>query len=280
MSERYQEIRKKQTILKMREPWNQEAEAQMRDWSVSQIVYAFTRLNGMTVSREGVDALLAGALVPEASVGDYTYVQGVGDSLHYLYHLAGDSEDHADGRTPHLAGLAEFCRMWCYLEGYKDDVDCYDIWEEGTYVRKENPVLSALSHVPCHFNELGDALDALFSWLKDVMEKREELAVNPIAIAAEFHNRLLYLWPFAGHNEELARLGAESVLLTCGLPMVSWEMKEQTYYSSAAAYLQLAQKTPALLTEKPVMEEGIQPLYEILEEQVYQSICVAVQLTA
>ena len=265
MSDLYREIRKNRILLEQRKPWKEETVRQLLEWETGNFIYSCMYLDGKNLSREAVQAIVSGELVRKASFADYATAQGLEAAADYLRKLAADIETPFErvlvSKTAFdkLPTEAELCLLWCFLEG-KSEAEARAVWDAKSHYRKLSPVVHALSHVPCHFSEIPAKMAELYAWLRDACAGRAdgsaeegrglgekqrvafdaygtEAVVNPVALAAEFHNRLLALWPFESHNEDLAKLAAESVLLAFGLPLVPWSMTEQEYYDAGRAYL-------------------------------------------
>lgn len=282
--EQYRDIKKKKIILDRRKPWHPTAEEHLREWGTKELLYTFFRLEGKPFGPSEIEAMLRGDMLPAASLGDYTVLNGLLDALEYLEGLTGEGK---------LPGMADFCRLWCMLEGVTGEAKVRQVWETKAFLRRENPVVQALDYVPPYFREIPQQMDFYFTWLqREAFEGREPsawkeeeegescdlsavipvsplspeslLAGNPVALAAEAHHRLLEIYPFAGHNEILARLMAEACLLLGGLPAIPWPLEETTYYDSVRAYFKKSQ---------------LRPLYRVLETTVHRYLDVTLQLT-
>ncbi|MBE6036444.1 MAG: Fic family protein [Clostridiales bacterium] len=270
MMEQYREIKKKKIILDRRKPWPEPALDNLQKWGSIELLHSFFELEGKRFSRLQLEAMLRGDVLPAASLGDYTYLNGLLDAAEYIAALT------AEGKLP---GMADLCRLWCMLEGIQGEAKVRKVWEEKTFLRHENPVVPALDYVPPYFREIPAQMDLFFGWLrKEAFEGSELtaaipesplsedslLAGNPIALAAEAHHRLLEIYPFREHNETLARLMAEACLMAGGLPLISWPLDERTYYESVRAYLKKSE---------------LRPLYRVLETTVMRCMDVALNLT-
>lgn len=260
MTDLYREIRKDRIILEKRKPWKKEAADQILEWETGQFVYSCMHLDGKLLTREAVASILAGDVVKEASFADYAQIQGLETATLYLRKI---------GDTP---TEAELCLLWCFLEG-KSEEEARKVWEDKGHLRKISPVVHALSHVPCHFSELPGKMDELFRWLK---KATKEEGMNVVSVASEFHNRLLALYPFESHNEDIAKLAAESVLLANGLPLVPWSMTEPEYYEAGRVYLDSVE---AESYDEDGFAAGTRVLADKLETLVHRCQGVELRLT-
>ncbi len=293
MSDLYREIRKNKLILEKRKPWEEETERQLLEWETGNFIYSCMYLDGKKLSREAVQAIVSGELVKQASFADYATAQGLEAAVRYLRKLTGEIETPFErvlvSKTAFdkLPTEAELCLLWCDLEG-KNETEARRIWEEKAHYRKLSPVVRALSHVPCHFSEIPAKMAELYGWLKAICAGGDgpkqsealerygaEATVNPIRLAAELHNRILTLYPFEGHNEDLAKLAAEAVLLAFGLPLVPWSMSEEEYYDAGRAYLASVEADDV---DAEGYATGTRALEETLETLVHR--CQTVQLGA
>ena len=273
MSDLYRDIRKNRLILEKRRPWKEETERQLLEWETGNFIYSCLFLDGKNLSREAVQAIVSGELVKQASFADYATAQGLETATNYLRKLTGGPETPSGPKTEYdrLPTEAEFCLLWCFLEG-KTEAEARKVWDGKTHYRTLSPVVHALSHVPCHFSELPEKMTALYAWLKKTCADE---FVNPVALAAEFHNRVLALYPFESHNEDLAKLAAEAVLLAYGYPLVPWSMTEQEYYDAGRSYLASIE---AERYDEDGFAAGSAPLREMLETLVHR--CQTVELAA
>lgn len=277
MSELYRRIRKNKIILEQRRPWGEETERQLLEWETGNFVYSCIYLDGRNLSREAVRAIVSGELVKQASFADYATAQGLEAAVGYLRKLADDIETPFErvlvSKTAcdRLPTEAELCLIWCLLEG-KSEAEARRVWDEKSHYRTVSPVIQELSHVPCHFRDLPGKMAELYGWLK---KATADEFVNPVALAAEFHNRLLALWPFESHNGDMAKLAAESVLLAYGLPLVPWSMTEPEYNGDMVEYLASVERERY---DEDGFAEGSRPLTEKLETLIHR--CQTVQLGA
>lgn len=82
----------------------------------------------------------------------------------------------------------------------------------GTY-RSINVRIAGSKHEPPHFLQVPHEMKNLFEWYG---QAKEEL--HPVELAAQFHFKFVYIYPFADGNGRTARLLMNLILMSNGFP--------------------------------------------------------------
>ncbi|MDR3225008.1 MAG: Fic family protein [Clostridiales Family XIII bacterium] len=162
------------------------------------------RLDGSTLTREGVASILQGELVQNVSIAESSEVRChelAMATFTNLLHMQVDMD---------RAGLQQIAESWS---------DFFDV-----SFRKSSPVLPHLGFTPPHYSDIPKLLDELF---RDVLSAFGER--NVASRAARIHNGLVYIYPFTEHSEMIARAAMQYELLHGGLPVVDIGLSEPAY---------------------------------------------------
>lgn len=235
----YREIKKKKIILENRKPYSREADSLIKELNKLQWIHSSLLLDGCNLSRTIVEGLLKGEFFTEVSIGDHMAVNNFSRAIDFIYSLTDMGNDLNQDILFKILALISENKTTTY--------------------RQSNPVLRMLNYNPPHFKEVGSQMDMIFQ--KYNQEKKEE---NPIMAAAKLHNWIIEIYPYESHSEAMARTAANYHLINSKLPAVPWTMNEQEYYGSIAFYLR---------------KEDSNPIYNMLERSVYNSLEVMMQLT-
>ncbi|MGG1518214.1 Fic family protein [Paenibacillus oryzisoli] len=79
--------------------------------------------------------------------------------------------------------------------------------------RSINVRISGSQHTPPHFTVLSEKMEQLIGWYT---EQKDHM--HPVALAAEFHFRFVYIHPFSDGNGRTARLLMNLILMKHGFP--------------------------------------------------------------
>ncbi|MGG1555135.1 Fic family protein [Paenibacillus ferrarius] len=79
--------------------------------------------------------------------------------------------------------------------------------------RSINVMISGSQHTPPHFTVLSEKMEQLIAWYT---EQKDQM--HPVALAAEFHFRFVYIHPFSDGNGRTARLLMNFILMKHGFP--------------------------------------------------------------
>ena len=236
----FREIKKKKIILENRKPFTREAAEYIEEINRIDWIFSSMKLDGSNISQSGVEKILKGEFLVDITLNDHAAVGTYKDALRLAYDMA-DMEIELDEKY-----LLRFYEVLAEPEtpGY----------------RRTNPVLVMMDYNPPHPSEIEEQMEILFQWLHI-----NDFLSNPILKAAYLHNKLIEIYPFETHSEAVARAAMYYELIRGGYPPILLSLSEQEYYSAICSYLK---------------REEIQPLYEALEQGVYNKLEVMLQLTA
>lgn len=233
------EIKKKLMILENRKPYSEEVRQYLFEWNRLDWIYGSMRLEGSAVTREGVEKLIQGGYLIEATLEDHTSVAGYLEAFRLLTDM---SEMKTDLDQRYLKKLYEVMSPM----------------DEPGY-RENNPVLYTLGINPPHFREIPQKLEELFRWLA-----QDEVLYHPIEKAALLHHKLIAIYPFANRTEALARMALYNQLIRSGYPPFSLDVAEQDYYDMIRDYLKNGR---------------IQEFYDMMVEGIYNKVEIMLRLT-
>ena len=236
----FREIKKKKLILDNRKPYAKETAEYIEEINLVDWIYTSMRLEGSAIGKTGVQRIIKGEFIVDASVSDHSTIGNYEDAVRLAYNMA-DMD-------------VELTEKYLFL--------FYQILAnpERPEYRRTNPVLVMLDYIPPHPSEIEEQMEILFHWMHT-----NDFDSNPILRAAYLHNKLVEIYPFETHSEAVARMAMYYELIRNGFPPVLLNLSESEYYAAIRSYLK---------------KEEIQPLYEPLERGVYNKLEIMMQLTA
>ncbi|MWC27684.1 Fic family protein [Paenibacillus sp. MMS18-CY102] len=79
--------------------------------------------------------------------------------------------------------------------------------------RMINVFISGSQHTPAHFTVLSEKMEQLIEWFNE-----HQTTLHPVKLAAEFHFKFVYIYPFSDGNGRTARLLMNLILMKFGYP--------------------------------------------------------------
>lgn len=159
-----------------------------------------------------VDRIVEGELIRDVSIGDYVFVNNYAElvKMAYNYLEMGNSVDR---------NLL---------------VSAYRILAEDPDggLRKDNPVVYSINHVPPHSSDVDSRLTNAFRKIYG-----NEMADDVVARAMYMHNSIMDIWPFDEFSGELAIFAMNYYLMEQGLMPIDMPMKQEDYLELVAACL-------------------------------------------
>jgi len=210
----YRDIRKKKLILESRRPYEAELNAEIREIDLIDMIYSNFRLSGIRLEKEQIKAIMHGNVIREATIEEHTIVNNYVE----LYYTMNDMLEMGSGLN--MKTLMAFYSCIC------------DSTEDG--YRKTNPIVHEFSYNPPHFKEIEEQMQNLMSIT--AREDRDDME-NELMKAVRFHNRLIAIYPFENHNEELARICLWFYMKSKGYPVFFINLSEQEYNTAIAGYI-------------------------------------------
>lgn len=235
----FREIKKKKLILENRKPYSREAILYMVELDQVDWVYSSMHLDGSSITRQGVQRILKGEFLVEATVEDHLLVENHKSAMKLAYNMA-DMGTELD--IKYIFKLYEALADPDQLE-----------------YRKKNPVLVSFDYNPPHPQDIEEQMNRLVHWMN-----HDTCDSNPLLKAAYLHNKLLEIYPFEFYTEAVARTLMNYELIRNAYPPVYLDLREQEYHKGIMAYLKKGE---------------IHPIYSVLERSVFQKMEIMLQLT-
>jgi hypothetical protein len=167
-------------------------------------VWSDLRLDGSSLTREGVASIIHGDLVPSVSIAESSEVrchEKVMSVFKGLLYMRVDID---------RASLQQIAESW------------QDFFDVG--FRRGAPVLPHLGFTPPYRGDIPKLLDELFRYVLAAYDGRDAARK-----AARVHNGLVYIYPFTEHSEMIARAAMQYTLLREGKPVVDIGLSETAY---------------------------------------------------
>ncbi|MDO4175955.1 MAG: Fic family protein [Bacillota bacterium] len=159
-----------------------------------------------------VDRIVDGELIKDISIGDYVFIRNYAEMVKMAYNnlKMGNSVDR---------NLL---------------VSAYRILSEDSEagLRKDNPVVYSINHVPPHSSDVDDRLTKSFRKIYG-----SEMAEDVVARAMYMHNSIIDIWPFDEYSGEIAIFAMNYYLMEQGLMPIDMPMQQQDYFDLVAACL-------------------------------------------
>lgn len=209
--------------------------------------YASNAIEGNSLTLQETQVALEGLTVGGKPLRDHLEAIDHADAFDYVRALA-------DQREPLTESAIRSVHALVLRRSRPDDAGRY---------RAVQVFISGSRHVPPDPVAVPGAMRDLLSWLRAVEDARSE----PVALAAEFHARLVTIHPFVDGNGRTARLASNLLLMRHGYPPASWAPEDRSEYYRAleAASLEGRREAITLLTAQAVARTFDRYLH-VLEE--------------
>ncbi len=236
------EIRKKMVVLSNRSPFPHQTKEYINHIERVDWIYMNVRLDGSPLTRQNVESILDGEIVPSGRIMDHIFIERLDKLRKYMYQFEGMRTSISSSLTGRFAGI---------LGGDEERICEY---------RKSTPTLMEYSYTPILPVEIPEKFERLLN----IANRREEFD-NPFMKAAQLHNGFLAIYPYGENDLTAARALMEYYLIEQGYPMVPLSLSETEYNMSFIHYLKTGDSTP---------------LAEHLTKAVYDRLELMIQLTA
>lgn len=159
-----------------------------------------------------VDRIMAGELIREVSVGDYTFIQNYTELMRMVYNYL------EMGNSVNRNLLVAAYRI--LAEDPEADT------------RKDNPVVYSTNHVPVSWEEIDNRLTKAFNRIYG-----SEMAGDVVACAMYMLNSIMDIWPFDDFSGELAVFAMNYYLMEKGFMPIDMPMSQREFLDLITACL-------------------------------------------
>ncbi|MCQ2546772.1 MAG: Fic family protein [Clostridia bacterium] len=159
-----------------------------------------------------VDRIIDGELIRDISIGDYVFIRNCAELVKAAYNNL-EMGNYIDRNL-----LISAARI------LSEDPECG--------LRKDNPVVYSINHVPPHCSDIEDRLTRTSRKVYG-----NEMADDVVARAMYMHNSIIDIWPFDEYSGEIAIFAMNYYLMEQGLMPIDMPMKQQDYFDLVAACL-------------------------------------------
>jgi Fic family protein len=200
--------------------------------------YSDLKLDGSSLTREGVAKIMEGQLIPSVSMEEHEELSCHRKALRIMDDMLHMQADLDRGGLLRIAGA----------------------WEGmiGVRLRTGSPVLPHLGFTPPYHDDVPELLDELFRKIW-----REHSDADTCERAAILHNGIIAVYPFETHSEMLARAAMQYELKKSGLPVTPIDITEQDYNIMTEKAIKSSDPTPFAAIIKQSAEKRIQYLREL-----------------
>ena len=198
------EIDEKKRLLESKKPFTALTAEKFTKLDLFDFVYSNLKLDGSSLTAEGVNTILNGGLVPGVSILEHSMVE-----CHRNLIKTFDNMRHM--RTSiHV----------------KELIMIYSVLSDVPYpsFRKGNPILYQLNYTPPYYQDIEALLIEMF---RDLFTR--EYGHDFIRKAVDMHDGIIRIYPFEEHSESLARTILQYALYSNGYPLIQFGVSEQVY---------------------------------------------------
>ena len=183
----------------------------IKDSSLWYWLYTAMRINGTPLDRGQILSILDGELIENLPLDTYSFIHNYAA----MYNdMLGSIQMQT---TPDLKLLGRWYQM---------------LFEEEPVLRRDNPVIYQWDHVPVHFLQLKDELQALLRRFD-----RTRWDWSPIDRAVLLHLEFLKLYPYGEQSVCMAGALMMYSLLEDGFPLPGLSANEQDYNVAVGKYI-------------------------------------------